>query len=142
MRYILFMMLGMAFISCDTTSNAPAAADPYSVWQAQGLHDYSFEQTRTCFCPDAGKAVKIIVRADTIASVSLVSDGAEVPREMYVAYKTVGQMFTLIHSGTDSVIVRYHASLGYPEYLDVDPQFHAVDGGALYETAKLLPLTP
>jgi len=37
----------------------------------------------------------------------------------------------------DSLVVRYNSIYGFPEYLDINPQQHPVDGGALYETSNL-----
>lgn len=113
----------------------PTFQSPYEQWQSNNLHDYTIEQKLTCFCPTGGLLVQVTVRADTIAGVVRISDGSTLPRSIYV---TVDSLFGIIRNSTsDSLVVRYNAEYGYPEYLDVNPQLHPVDGGYLFETSNL-----
>ena len=88
-----------------------------------------------CFCLNAGELVHITVRSDTISSVIKISDTSIVT---YPIYFTVDSLFGIIrNSKFDSLVIRYNKKYGYPEYLDINPQLHPVDGGVLYETSNL-----
>ena len=67
-----------------------------------------------------------------------VSDSSAVTYPFYV---TIDSLFEIIEGDEyDSIVVRYNEEYGFPEYLDVDPQLHPVDGGYLYETGNLTKL--
>ena len=79
--------------------------------------------------------MRITVRSDTISSIIRVSDTSVVTNPFYL---TVDSLFGIIRNcETDSLVVRYNKQYGYPEYLDMNPQLHPVDGGVLYETSNL-----
>lgn len=108
---------------------------PYELWRSQNLHDYAIDQVRTCYCPDGGVAVRVNIRSDTIFSLTKVIDGSPVISPNYF---TVDSLFGMIEYGSfDSLVVRYSSIYGYPEFLDINPQWHPVDGGVLYETSNL-----
>jgi hypothetical protein len=53
-------------------------------------------------------------------------------------YFTIDSLFGIINnSKNDSLVIKYNSIYGYPEYLDINPQLHPVDGGVLYETSNL-----
>jgi hypothetical protein len=102
-----------------------------------GFHDYTIDQVRMCFCPEVGDAMRITVRSDTIASVVRISDGSTMSYPVTTYYLTVDSLFGIIRNpGTDSLVVTYNETYGYPETLDVNPQLHPVDGGVLYTTSN------
>jgi hypothetical protein len=79
--------------------------------------------------------MQITVRSDTVDQVIRVSNTSAVT---YPFYLTIDSLFGIIrNSRTDSLVIRYNNQYGYPEYLDVNPQLHPVDGGFLYETSNL-----
>lgn len=79
--------------------------------------------------------MQVTVHADTVASVMRLSDSSTVP---YSLCASVDSLFGMIrNSSGDSLVVRYNADYGYPEYLDINPQLHPSDGGVLYETSDL-----
>lgn len=79
--------------------------------------------------------MRVTVRSDTISSVIRISDTSVVA---YPFYFTVDSLFGIIrNSKTDSLVIRYNKQYGYPEYLDINPQLHPVDGGVLYKTSNL-----
>jgi len=91
-----------------------------------------------CYCPDGGQTMRIIVRADTVASVTRQSDSSSVPFPISTYYLSVDSLFGVIRSSTlDSLVVKYNDTYGYPESLDISPQLHPVDGGVLYRTSNL-----
>jgi hypothetical protein len=119
----------------EGASPEPVQQTPYEKWQSRTFHDYTIDQKRTCFCPNAGELVRITVHSDTVAQVIRVADTSVVT---YPFYFTVDSLFAMIRNAkTDSLVIRYNGQYGYPEYLDVNPQQHPVDGGFLYETSNL-----
>ncbi len=123
---------------CDTRVIAPTSQQTaWERWKSFAFHDYIIDQRRTCFCVGAGEVVRITVRSDTIASITRLADDSIVTSPYY---RTIDSLFGMIRSGTgDSIVVHYNDAYGYPEYLDINPQLHPVDGGVLYETFRLVP---
>ena len=133
------MIIGALMISCSSYKkevvSQPTWETPFQQWQSLNPHNYTIDQRRTCFCPGAGDLVRITIRNDTIARVIRISDTSVVTSPFYL---TVDSLFRMIHfNKADSMVIRYNSHYGYPEYLDVDPQLHPVDGGVLYETSNL-----
>ena len=137
MKTIVLIFLVLLFsTSCKKEQTLePVNQTPYELWRSKNLHNYSISQIRSCFCPDAGEIVRITVRSDTIFSVVKLSDTTIVTSPVYF---TVDSLFGIIkNSKTDSLVIRYNAIYGFPEYLDINPQWHPMDGGVLYETSNL-----
>jgi hypothetical protein len=132
-------MLGILIIFCGACktehTSQPIQETYYLQWKSFDLHNYTIDQIRSCFCPYGGEKVRITVRSDTISRVIRISDDSLVT---YPYYVTVDSLFGFIKNlKTDSLVIRYSVQYGYPEFLDVDPQLHPVDGGFLYETSNL-----
>lgn len=135
-KSFLLLLLLLGCISCkkETVTEIPAPS-PYQLWRSQNIHDYSMDQVRTCYCGDGGVVVRLTVKSDSIFSITKVSDGSIVTSPYYY---TVDSLFGMIHNPKgDSLVIKYNAKFGYPEYLDINPQWHPVDGGVLYETTNL-----
>ncbi|HEX9252762.1 MAG TPA: DUF6174 domain-containing protein [Ignavibacteriaceae bacterium] len=132
----LFFFILLFFFSCNKEQVSESnAITSYELWRSKNFHNYSIDQSRSCFCPDAGELVRITVRSDSIFSVIKISDNSVITSSHYF---TVDSLFGIINnSGNDSLAVRYNAFYGYPEFLDINPQLHPVDGGVLYETSNL-----
>ena len=93
------------------------------------------DQIRFCFCPDAGQLMRITVQSDTIFNIINISDNSTITSRVYF---TVDSLFgIIINSENDSLVIRYNTNYGFPEFLDINPQLHPVDGGVLYETSNL-----
>jgi len=128
------------FLLFNTSCKKEQIAEPntntsYELWRSKNLHNYSIDQIRSCFCPDAGQSVRIIVRSDTISSIIKISDNSIITSRFYF---TVDSLFGIINnSENDSLAIRYNTNYGFPEFLDINPQLHPVDGGVLYETSNL-----
>ena len=132
-------LFGFLLLCCPACKNEqvsrPEQLTYYEQWRSHNLHNYTIDQSRSCYCPHASELVRITVRSDTIASVIRVSDLSIVT---YPFYLSIDSLFGIIrNSKTDSLVVRYNTKYGYPEYLDVNPQLHPMDGGYLYETSNL-----
>jgi hypothetical protein len=135
----IIILLGLSLIcslGCKKEqSSQPIQQTPYEKWQSQNFHNYTIDQKRSCFCPHGGELIRITVRSDTIAQTIRISDTSIVT---YPFCFTIDSLFGIIrNSMTDSLVIRYNNKYGYPEYLDVNPQLHPVDGGFLYETSNL-----
>ncbi len=79
--------------------------------------------------------MRITVRNDTVASAVRISDSTVMLASFY---RSIDSLFAIVKNPHgDSLVVRYNSQYGYPEYLDINPQLHPVDGGILYETSNL-----
>jgi hypothetical protein len=66
--------------------------------------NYSIDQRRLCFCPDAGEIVRVTVLSDTISSVIRTEDNSIVT---YPIYLTIDSLFKIIeNSENDSLVIR------------------------------------
>ena len=132
----LIILLVLISISCKNDQAVESdLKSPYELWKSKNIHNYSIDQIRFCFCPDAGQLVRITVRSDTIQNIIRLSDDNKIT---YPFYYTIDSLFGIINkSKNDSLVIRYNSLYDYPEYLDINPQLHPVDGGVLYETSNL-----
>jgi hypothetical protein len=135
----IIILFGFSLIFClgckKEQSSQTVQQTPYEKWQSQNFHNYTIDQNRSCYCLYGGELMRITVRSDTVAQVKRVSDASVVT---FPYYLTIDSLFGIIrNSKTDSLVIRYNDQYGYPEYLDVNPQLHPLDGGVLYETSNL-----
>ena len=133
------MLLGIFMVTCSSCNKGgvtqPTFQSAFQEWQSHNLHDYMIDQNRTCYCVYGGQLMRVVVRADTVGSVTKISDSTMITSPYYLS---IDSLFGIIrNSKGDSLVVRYNADYGYREYLDVNPQLHPVDGGVLYETSNL-----
>ena len=133
---ILIGFLLIFWVGCKKEqSSEPVQQTPYEKWQSHNFHNYTIDQNRSCYCLHGGVLMQITVRCDSIAQVKRVSDASVLTFSYYL---TIDSLFGIIrNSKTDSLVIRYNDQYGYPEYLDVNPQLHPLDGGVLYETSNL-----
>ena len=141
-RSVLTGLIGsMVFvlcIGCSEQSTKPPITDPYAKWKSFTLNDYTIDQVHMCRCVNGGELMRITVRADTIAQVFRLSDSSIVKAPSASAYLTIDSLFSIARNpGKDSLVIRYNAKYGYPEFLDINPQQHPYDGGVLIERSNL-----
>jgi hypothetical protein len=134
---LFYFCILLSFTSCKKEAITQPPNDPFERWRSHGLHNYTIDQTRSCFCPNGGEKMRLSVKSDTVNSVVRLSDGIVLEYGSFPAYWSVESLFAYIKSSKDSMVVRYNDTYGFPEYLDISPQFHPVDGGVLYETTNL-----
>ena len=135
---ILIVTVSCILISCEELTDIPFSATSYDLWRSFNLHDYTIEQVRYCFCPDAGEKIKVTVRSDSVYSVMRLSDSAIIPYPTSKLYLSIDSLFGIIkNSKGDSLVVTYDSKYGYPNKLDINPQLHPIDGGVMYETSNL-----
>jgi len=85
-------------------------------------YDYSIEQTRSCYCPNSGEIVKIFVRADTIAKVTLLSDNSDLPYNKWGRFRTIKGLsdeVARLDTSTHSISVSYDPVFHYPSMINV-----------------------
>ncbi|MGE5351753.1 MAG: DUF6174 domain-containing protein [Acidobacteriota bacterium] len=112
--------------------------DSYAKWSSYGYHNYTVDQTRQCYCINGAEAMKVVVRNDTVMSVTRLSDNKELSHSEARWYMPVDSLFKkILNPGHDSIVVSFNLKYGYPEKVDINPQLHPVDGGVLYLTSNL-----
>ena len=127
-------------VGCKEQSNEPISATPYEKWLSYNIHNYTIEQIRTCECINGGIKMKVTVQSDTVAVVMKLSDSTFIPYPSLKQYLSIDSLFGIIqYAKVDSLVYTYNEQYGYPAKLDINPQQHPVDGGALYETSNLQP---
>lgn len=130
------ILLALTFVSCNKKQpTEPEFSEPLQKWQSQNLHNYSVDQMLSCFCLNAGETMRVVVKADTVYRVIRLKDNTVVDYKNYI---TIDSLFSIISRNiSDSIVVRYNDQYGYPEFLDVNPQWHPVDGGYTYLNSNL-----
>jgi hypothetical protein len=115
----------------QATSGAAQLAAARSAWAAQRAVDYSYEITRSCFCPPAALGpVTIQVKAGK-------------PQGTPKAFRdvdTIGELFAEIANqlhGGGVVRATYRKKLGAPKRLSFDPIPTAIDDEVGYKITKL-----
>lgn len=111
-------------------------------WQALGLHDYSFEFRRVCFCGGPIQPLRVVVRGDTVASITDAATG-ERPAIVPPGWTgTVGQIFDRLIEDSGRVAemeLTFDATYHFPAHVRVDRIANAIDDE--YEL-RLSSLTP
>lgn len=110
-------------------------------WEKQNLHEYSYTGRRSCFCPESGKEVNVVVLADTVFSVSVVGTNVEVQKD---AWLTVDQLFDFaerqFRTDDQTVKIEYDQTRGYPTVIDIGCAPTILDCGLRIEAKDLGPL--
>ena len=136
-NHFYIVILSLCILSCTKETPTEPPLDPLEKWHFFHIHNYTIDQTRTCYCINGGMKVRLTVRSDTIYSAVHVFDGSTLSYSETQSYCAVEKLFSIIHTVSDSMVIRYNEQYGYPEYLDIDPAGHPRDAGVLYETTYL-----
>ena len=134
---LTILTLSLCLLSCKDETTTGLPSDPLARWESFNLHNYTIDQTASCFCPTGGSKMLVTVRSDTVFSVLRLSDNTTLTFAEAQLYHSIDELFETIQTISDSIVVRYNDAYGYPEYLDIDPAGHPVDAGVLYETTNL-----
>lgn len=138
MKPFLLILVLLTLSGCDEQLSQPAPSDPYQLWLSRNIQNYTVEQVRLCYCIEGGQKMRLTVRQDSVVQVLRLSDSTILPAENAKWYRPVGALFAIIkNNSTDSLVIRYNAEYGFPEFLDINPQQHPYDGGELIETSNL-----
>ncbi|MCX6151100.1 MAG: DUF6174 domain-containing protein [Ignavibacteriales bacterium] len=137
-RTLRFAILMLILFGCKEKSTEPVPITPFEQWRSFNIHNYTIEQTRSCFCFYGGERMRITVQSDTVSSVMKLSDSTIILYPASKNFLSIDSLFGIIqNSRTDSLVVIYNLKYDYPEKLDINPQLHPVDGGELYESFNL-----
>ncbi len=152
MKALVTALVALSVISCSSSPpSGPTRgvitdyAEQLQAWEELGISDYSFRFSRSCFCPiDLLRPVEIVVRGDTIASVTDVESGEPVDPSNVQFYRTIDGLFALIGeaiAGKAQVLdATYDPDLHYPTDVYIDMSAQIADEEQGFTAAGLVPL--
>jgi hypothetical protein len=116
-------------------------------WRAAAATDYDFDLQHLCYCADpATRPVTISVRGGVFHSIAYADSGTAADTTWFRDYLTIDRLFALLQRTLDGKPARftasYHAELGYPDRVDVDPISGAADDEFSLRITKLRPPPP
>lgn len=123
------------------------AARAKARWEARGFVDYDFEYRSACFCPpELTDWARVAVRNNQVASVQMVTSGAQIDPQHFLMWPTVDAMFDRIFRDHDSdnflldIIAQFDRQLGYPTTVTFifDPGIQ--DAGGAHYLRNLTPV--
>jgi len=88
-------------------------------------YDYSIEQRRDCFCPQAGIWVKLFVKADTVSNAIRISDNYILSYNEFRRYKSIKGLFdeiALRDTARYEVKIEMDSKNNYPAYVYFNPK--------------------
>jgi len=88
-------------------------------------YDYSIEQRRDCFCPQAGIWVKLFVKADTVSNAIRISDNYILSYNEFRRYKSIKELFdeiALRDTARYEVKIEMDSKNNYPAYVYFNPK--------------------
>jgi len=106
--------------------------DRRQAWLALGIRDYTYDFVRSCFCGGpAGRALRIVVRANQIVSVTDVQTGGP-PQFTPPAWAvTIDDLFVElqreINRGVDKIDFTFDATFHFPTRVSIDRIKNAID---------------
>ena len=107
----------MVFLGCSDKGNSVDAGR---------FFDYSIEQSRSCFCPNGGKSVKLFIAADTVADAVWLSDNVHLNSIERQAYRSIKGLFMEIEYWDTSSIFQVRTIFDsvnhYPSYVSITPK--------------------
>jgi hypothetical protein len=132
------VVLLSSLVGCSDSTSPVSLALNRARWEKQNLHDYIYTGRKSCFCPDAGKEVYVMVLSDTVFSARVVGTAVELPKGEWL---TVDQLFDLARSSYgaeyENVRVEYHPELGHPTLIDLSCDRTILDCGLRLEIKNL-----
>ena len=115
-------------VDTESALDAEIAAQR-EIWQALGIDDYSFEITRSCFCPPQSIGPFLVTVEDGVAT-SVLFEGAAADEQFTTGLpRTIDDVFQRLLDLEDAaeVVVAWDAEHGFPSHADVDPIPNAID---------------
>lgn len=146
---ILSILLSVFFLisSCDSITDGRKKDDfreNQTLWQEQGIENYSFEFSKLCYCGGLFNPATIVVKADTIHAVLDPKTGEPLqdPQtgELVLlnypnSFHTIDDLFDVIENArekADELDIEYNQEFGYPEYISIDYIKEAIDDEVSY----------
>ncbi len=140
MKNLLYLLVSLLLISCHKNDIDPEVKKNEAKWQKKKAFNYTMKQSIHCYCPFGGVKMTVVVQNNVITDVKD-SLGASLPADTRSHYKTIDELFKIIHSVDPKKVaafdVKYHHSLGYPTQLYVDPNKQMADEEYGYATEDL-----
>lgn len=136
--WVLALLLGSGLSACIFNLGNDGDSSEIN-WRTDS---YEFEQRFLCFCVEpAGRFQRILVRNDSIISVTDVANGEPLTAEKYSLFKTVPRLFAFANSvDPDSVAelrVSYDDVYGYPTEVYIDYDARLADEEIGFESRNL-----
>lgn len=114
-----------------------------AVWNGLGYTNYTMDQERICFCA-SGTLARLTVRSGVITDAVYVGTGDIVPLGVRGQYHTVPELFVLMRTAYAATPYQfealYHATLGYPAQISVDPKKEIADDEYVINTSNVVKL--
>ena len=115
------------FSGCNSSNNESEIESEFNTakarWEQQNVSDYQITTQRSCFCIPRDEVVNI-VEQNQLNGAFFVGNGQNLTAEELANQKTIGGYFALIKQAIDdqafSLLVTYHAILGYPTQINID----------------------
>ncbi len=114
--FFILLIVAVLLFSCNKSNNPLSDLNKY---------DYSIDQVRSCFCPNAGKKVKIFVKDNLIADVINTSNKTHLPENEWDQYKTIKGLFdeiSLVDTSRFLLEVQYNSQYKYPNLVSIRPK--------------------
>jgi hypothetical protein len=113
-------------------SDRDRLGDARRQWEKKAISDYSFTYRGLCFCiQPATDSVRVVVRADTIESLTYIRNGQPVEPQWRTLFRTIPQLFDFIDSAyvakAAKLGVTFDKTYGYPASADIDYNVNVVD---------------
>ena len=130
--------------ACMSPSRTDELALAKARWAATNASSYVVESRIRCFCPGQFAVwTRLTVRDGRVDNVEALEPLPPGAVSSASGWYTVPQLFEVVErSLNDSTVarltVRYHATLGYPEQIDVRCRPEVIDCGVTYELRNLV----
>jgi hypothetical protein len=132
-----------ALAGCSDSTGPISLALNRARWENQNPHNYRYTGRMSCFCPNSGQDVTVVVLADTVFSARVVATAAEVPKGVWLTVSEFFEFIRRFYGGGDyveRVQVDYHPDLGYPTFIDLTCSRDVLDCGTRIEIRDLIPI--
>ncbi len=115
----------------DEKNTLRATEQALALWKSWEIHDYSFTQTRECWYPSCGDTMRVVVKSDTIYSITPLCN--KKVNTLWVM--TINELFEIAQYDTTKWIIQveFDKIYGFPKYLYFQPKPPIyTEGGFLY----------
>ena len=140
---ITLVLVAAACSSPLDQGEARELATSRAKWSQRSFADYSFEARHGCtFCsPEELGPVRITVRQETVADVTLLETGASVDPGLWFSIEQLYEQIPVWAKGegVDDVIVDYDPTLGFPSSIQVRYEEGILDAGDTYSVSNVGP---
>lgn len=114
-------------------------------WESHQIDDYQYVVEIGCFCPpEVIQPAVVVVRDDTVASVTYVADSQPAPDWAAERFPTVDGLFDVIQQAINreavELQVSYDRTYSYPRTISVDFRRNTADDETAYRARDLQPL--